>query len=111
VGDDDALRGEPVPVGVEVGEAQVVRDVLVPVVALNDEQVGIRGGVDDRAGPGGVAGVGDRLAGQVQAEDKGGGSAGVIGLLCAGRRAAHSGRGPGGEFGVAPQSRSTGLPS
>jgi hypothetical protein len=37
VGDDDAPGGEPVPVGVEVGVAEVVGDVLVPVVGLCDD--------------------------------------------------------------------------
>jgi hypothetical protein len=47
VGDDDPPGGEPVPVGVKVGQPQVVRDVLVPVIRLGDEQVGIRGGIDE----------------------------------------------------------------
>ena len=56
VGDDDALGGEPVPMGVEVGETEVVGDVFVPVVGLGDEQIDIRGGIDQCVRPGGVAG-------------------------------------------------------
>ena len=65
MGEDHAGRGDLVPVAAEVGEAQVVGDVLVPVIGLGDKQVGIRGGLDDRVGPRGVTGVGDGPAGQL----------------------------------------------
>lgn len=55
MGDDDAPWGELVPVGVEVGEAQVVGNVLVPVVGLGDEQIGVFGKLGQRVRPGGVA--------------------------------------------------------
>ena len=43
VGNDDAPGGEPVPVGVEVGKTEVIRDVLVPVVGLGNERAKQRG--------------------------------------------------------------------
>ena len=63
VGDNDAPGGEPVSVGVEVGVPQVVGDFLVSVVRLGNKQVRACGGGGDRLGPGGVAGIGDRLPG------------------------------------------------
>src|SRR5580692_5288046 len=98
VGDDDAPGGEPVPVGVEVGVAEVVGDVLVPVVGLCDEQVRTRGDLDERFGPGGVAGIGQRLARQVQAEQEGRGAAGVLTCPGADRHPGHGAGGPRVQF-------------
>src|SRR5438105_12593431 len=48
VGDDDALGGEVVSVGGQVGVAKVMGDVLVRVVRLGDEQVRACGGIGKR---------------------------------------------------------------
>ena len=69
VSHDHSPRGDLVPVGDEVSKAQVVRDVLVPLVGLGDGQLSVRG-LCDRNGLGSVAGVGDDPSRQAEAEDK-----------------------------------------
>jgi hypothetical protein len=45
----------------QVREPEVIRDALVAVIGLGDQQVAAGRNLDKRVGPGGVAGVADHL--------------------------------------------------
>ncbi len=99
VGNDYPAGGQLVPVRDKVCQAQVIGNVLVPVVRLGDQQVGAVGGVGYSTGPGGVASVGDRLLRHLQAQEQGRSSTGVVGRPGADRYSAHRAGGSRSQFG------------
>jgi hypothetical protein len=89
VSEHDAAGGQVAFVGGQVRVAEVMGDLLVPVVGLGDEQVRVVSGVRDRRRLAGVAGVGDDRAAQVQPQDQGGGTARMAGLEGLGLHSRH----------------------